>query len=479
MDASTYERLFYPRRLAVIGASDNIMKFGGMFLHTIKSHGYEGEIFPVNPKGGTIQGLKAYASIEDVPGPVDLAVLTVPAEQTPAAAEACGRKGVAGIEALTAGFREIGPAGAELEKQLLAICRKHGMRLIGPNGFGVYSPTVGLTLMPGVDFSRWPGPVGFISQSGGGACDAAYLGRSRGVYYSVMVSIGNGTDIEAAELLRYFAADDRTRVVGMYLEGVRDGREFFEALRLCAAVKPVVVLKGGLSDQGERGTVGHTGSLAGTRAGWDAAIASAGATPAADVPDLVDCLMAFQCLPGFAGGGAGVLAGGGLRCVESLDWASEYGFPVPPVSEATTEAIRKLLPPAGSRPGNPVDLANPVMSPKVIVPAMRALAEEPQIDFFVLYQMLFYLLNEMRRMGGLKVEYHTEIAAAAIEIRERLGKPLALVLPEVCSDPALWEVERGRAEARHYYVERGIPCFESSRSAFSVLRRVADYYHHR
>jgi acyl-CoA synthetase (NDP forming) len=476
MDLSAYEPLFYPRTLAVIGASDSFMKFGGMFLRTILNHGYTGKIYPVNPKGGTIQGLTAYPSIEALPGPVDLAVVTVPAAQTLAAAAACGRKGVRGLEVLTAGFREIGPEGAALERELVEIARSCGMRVIGPNGFGVYTPAVGLTLMPGVDFSRESGPVGFISQSGGGACDVAYMGAGRGVRFSTMVSYGNGADLEAAELLRYFEADPRTEVVGAYLEGVRDGREFFAALKSCAARKPVVVLKGGRGEMGNRGTMGHTGSLAGTQSGWKAALASAGATAAEDGPDLVDCLMAFCCLPGFRGEGAGVLSGGGLRCVEALDWASAYGFTAPLLRPETEARIRALLPPAGSRSGNPVDLANPVMAPQVIVPAMGALAEEPEIDFLVLYQMLFYLGNETRRMGGVRLEYHSRLAAAAVELRRRTGKPLIAVLPEIGSDPALWESERGRIEARAHYTRNGIPCFAGSRAAFSTLRRVADYY---
>lgn len=482
VNPADYRAIFYPSSLAVIGASESAMKFGGMFLRALLNHGYRGKLYPVNPKAGEIMGLKSFPQLSDVPGPVEFAVITVPADKVPAALRECARKKVKGAEILTAGFREAGPAGEALEKEALAIARAGRIRLIGPNCFGVYSPEVGLTLMPGADFSRQAGPVGFLSQSGGGTCDAAYLGRGRGVYFSTAVSYGNGCDLEAAELLRYFSADPKTRMVGAYLEGVRDGREFSEALRSCCLKKPVVILKGGLSEQGERGTLGHTGSLAGSQAAWTAAIKSAGAIPARDLRDLIECLMALNCLPGFTGGGCGILAGGGLRCVEGLDFAGRMGFPVPALDPEPAGRIQAMLPGVGGRGGNPVDLANPVMSPQIIAAAMEVLAEREDIHFLVLYQMLFYLYNELRRVmkalgdAAPKIRYHEELAAAAERLREKTGKPLVAILPDLASDPEHHEVELGRLESRLYYTTHGVPCFDTGEQAFSVLRRVADYY---
>ncbi len=482
IDVSSFRPIFYPESLAVIGASNNAMKFGGMFMRTSLEHGYKGKIYPVNPKGGEIMGLKVYTSVDEIPDPVDFAIITVPAPLVLDAVKACIKKGIKGAEILTAGFRELNPAGEALENEIVRVARKAGFRLVGPNGFGIYSPAVGLTLVPGVDFSTEPGPVGFFSQSGGGTCDMAYMSRGRGVHFSVAVSYGNGCDIESAELLRYFEADPKTGIVGAYIEGVRDGMDFMDALKSCARKKPVVILKGGLTEQGRRGTMGHTGSMAGSKQAWDAAIKSAGAVLAHDIRDLVECVMAFNCLEDFKGGGAGILAGGGLRVVESLDAASEYGFTVPEPGEATLKLMESLLPPAGARAGNPVDLANPVMSPKVIIPIMRALADRDDIDFLFLYQMLFYLLNEVRKMQKtegrqtMQFGYHQELARAAQKIRQKTGKHTAAVLPDIASDPEHFENELGRIQARHYYTSRGVPCFDTGLQAFSVLRRVADYY---
>ncbi|MFO8055807.1 MAG: CoA-binding protein [bacterium] len=482
VDVSSYEPIFYPESLAVIGASDNPLKFGGLFLKALFDHGYKGNIYPVNPRAGIIQGLQAYSAVESIPEPVDFAVITVPAPLVKDAVRGCVKKGVKGAEILSSGFREAGPEGASLEDEVARIAREGGLRLIGPNGFGLYTPEVGITLMPGVDFSRTPGPVGFFSQSGGGACDVAYSGRGRNVYFSVMVSYGNGMDIDAPELLRYFAADDRTRIVGGYLEGVSDGRDFYEALRECAAKKPVVILKGGQTEAGNRGTLGHTGSMAGSVETWEAVMKSAGAVMARDSRDLVEMLMAFSSLDEFYGGGAGILGGGGMRCVDGLDSASTYGFPVPELDEDSADRIQAMLPPAGGRGANPVDLANPVMSPAVINPAMEILADREDIEFLVIYQMLFYLLNEGRRYfektgeDSFRMEYHPEIIEKALDLRGKTGKPLIMVLPDLASDPAHSYNEVGRIEARYQFTKNGVPCFDTGLQAFSVLRRVADYY---
>jgi len=481
VDPADYRRIFYPESLAVIGASNNPMKFGGMFMRAVLSYGFKGRLYAVNPKGGDIHGLPAYKSLDEIPGPVDLAVITLPARLVPEAVRSCGRKGVAGAEIFSAGFRESGPEGERLERETYEPARRRGVRLIGPNCFGVYSPSAGLTLMPGADFPKRPGRTGLMSQSGGGACDMVYMSRGRSVYFSVAVSYGNGIDINAAELLRYFEADENTSVVGAYIEGVPDGRDFFEALTSCASKKPVVILKGGLTDQGERGTMGHTGSLAGSREAWGAAIRGAGAVAARDSRDLVELLMGFNCLEGFRGGGAGILGGGGMRCVDGLDSASAHGFRVPELDGETAAKIQSMLPPAGGRGANPVDLANPAMSPAVINSVMELLAERDDIDFLVMYQMLFYLLNEARKMSGasgenFKVEYHTRIAEKAMEIRERTGKPLIMVLIDVASDPEHAQIEAGRMEARQHYTEKGVACFDTGLQAFSVLARVCDYY---
>ena len=475
--------LLMPKSIAVIGASNNTTKFGGRFLENLIKFGYKGKLFPINPKESTIQDLKAWPDMDAINEAVDMAVITTPGQLVLPSIEACGRKGVKGVQILSAGFKEAGNLGADLESQLVAVATKNGMRIIGPNCFGIYCPAGGLTIIPGVDFSRESGPVGFISQSGGGACDIVNMGQGRGVRFSALVSYGNGCDVDAVDLLRHFENDPTTRIVGAYLEGVKDGKAFFDALKSCAQKKPVIIHKGGLTEQGQRGTIGHTGSMAGSKSTWEAAVKSAGAVIAHDLKDLGDCLMGFQLLENFTGKGAGVLAGGGLRCVEALDAASVYGFDIPVLDNKTLEAMKTLLPPSGGAAGNPADLANPGMPPEIMIPIMEMMANRGNIHFLVLYQLLFYLLSTFVKeiqanpnFNSADFEYHRKIVPAAKEIYTKYGKPLVVIIPEIASDPDHLEIEKGKLQARKFYTENGIPCFETGNQAFSVLRRVADYY---
>ena len=477
------QTLFKPKSVAVIGASNDTTKFGGRFLENLLTFGYKGKIFPVNPKETTIQGLAAMQSVETIPEAVDLAVITTPGQFVLPTVEACTQKGVKGVQILSSGFKEAGDAGAQLEKKIVDVAHRGNMRIVGPNCFGIYCPEGGLTIIPGVNFSKKSGPVGLISQSGGGACDIVNMGKGRGVRFSTLVSYGNGCDVDAVDMLQYFENEPSTKIVGAYLEGVADGKSFFNALKSCSRKKPVIIHKGGLTEQGQRGTVGHTGSMAGSKATWEAAVKSAGAVWAHDIKDLSDCLMAFQLLENFNGKGGGVLAGGGLRCVEALDAASIHGFEIPVLDDATIMSMKKLLPPSGGAAGNPADLANPGMPPEIIIPIMEMMAQKKSIHFIILYQLLFYLLStfvkeieENPNYDPSMFEYHRKIVPAAKNIFENYGKPLVVIIPEIASDPDHFDIEKGKFAARKYYTDNGVPCFETGDQAFSVLRRVSTYY---
>ena len=481
IDVSVYEPVFYPKSIAVVGVSEKNAGFGSAFLNTNLAYGFKGKLYPVNPKADEINGLKAYPSVLKIPDPVDFAVIAIPAPFVLNAVKECVKKGIKGAQILSSGFKEAGPEGEALEKEIVRVAREGNLKLIGPNCFGLHCPEAGVTLMPGGDFSKVPGSVGLISQSGGGACDLVYSAQGRGLGFSVVMSYGNACDIDAVEMMRYFEADPKTEIVGAYIEGVTDGRAFFDALKSCAAQKPVVILKGGLTDQGHRGTVGHTGSMAGTRQAWQAAIQSAGAIAATDMRDLIECLMAVNCLKGFTGGGVGLMAGGGARVVEGLDAASTFGFAVPELDAASTAKIQALLPPAGGKGGNPADLANPGIVPAVMNPTLAVMAEKADIQILVMYQMLFYYYNNMRKMAPnpeAAMAPHEEIVAKAKEIQSHTGKPLALVLVDTASHPNHGEIEQYRMKVRHYYTTSGIACFDTGHQAFSVLRRVATYYQH-
>ena len=245
MTSTDYERIFHPRRMAVVGVSSDpaSVGFGNGILIACRAMGFTGEILPVNPKGGSFAGQAIHRSVDEIPGDIDFAVIAVPAPAVPDALEACRRKGAAGAEVVTAGFAETGtPEGRALEGQIRDIAAR-GIRVVGPNCFGIYCPRSGLTLLPGPDLSRESGPVAFLSQSGGMAIDLAHLGKWTGLRFSKVISYGNGADLREAELLRYLADDSETGVISLYVEGVADGADFFAGFSVFFAAGSCPALK--------------------------------------------------------------------------------------------------------------------------------------------------------------------------------------------------------------------------------------------
>ena len=243
-----FERIFHPHNIAIIGisAEDGGTGFGSGMFRALKAMGFEGNIFPVNPKGGNLDGLPIYKQVENIEEIVDFAIITVAAKNVPEVLEGCLRKGIEGVEILSSGFSELGTeTGYELEKRIQQISAG-GIRVVGPNCFGIYCPKSGLTLLPGPDLSRQTGSVAFLSQSGGNAIDLAHKGKWMGIRFSKVVSFGNGADLRETDLLQYLANDPETKVISMYIEGIKDGDAFFESIKYAAKNKPVIVCKGGL-----------------------------------------------------------------------------------------------------------------------------------------------------------------------------------------------------------------------------------------
>lgn len=285
-----FEPLFYPKSLAVIGASSDMTKFGNIILSALIEIGFEGKIYPVNTEGGEINGLKAYRSLWEVPGEVDFAVLTIPAPAVKSSLEECRRKGVKGVEILTSGFGETGtPEGRQLEEEVAGYARG-GIRILGPNCFGVYCPESGLTILPGQNFSRQTGPIGFLSQSGGLCADLGQIAKGLGMGFSKMVSYGNGCDLAACDLLEYFFADPKTKIIAGYLEGVEEGPRFLQILKNNRGRKPVILWKAGLTGTGSRAVMSHTGSLSGAAEVWNSVLKQAGVVQVRSAEEMIDAI---------------------------------------------------------------------------------------------------------------------------------------------------------------------------------------------
>lgn len=354
MSRSSLAPFFAPRSIAVIGASRDPSKVGGSVLANLHSAGFEGRVIPVNTRAETVQGLSAFPSLLAVDGLVDLAVITVPAAAVLPALKECVSKGVGGAVVISAGFRESGAEGRQREAELRQWLSEQPIRVLGPNCLGWIRPSqrLNLTFAPGMPE---PGGIAFISHSGALAVAILDWARERRMGFSLFASLGNQADLNESDLLEAAAADAETRVIAAYMEGVADGRRFFETLRAAAAVKPVVVLKAGRSAEGARAVSSHTGALAGSDRAFDAAVKQAGAVRAASVEDLFDLARGLASQPLPRGRRLLVVTNGGGLGVIATDAAREAGLDVSPLDEATRGRLAAVLPPTASL-GNPVDL---------------------------------------------------------------------------------------------------------------------------
>jgi acetyltransferase len=345
---------FEPRSVAVVGASRDPSRVGGSVVANLRAAGFEGRIVPVNPRADVVQGLPASPSLLAVDGPVDLAVIAVPAPAVLSSLEECAAKGVGGAVLISAGFREAGAAGQAREAELRAWLVGQPIRILGPNCLGWIRPSrkLNATFAPGMPLA---GGLAFVSHSGALATAILDWARDRRLGFSLFASLGNQADLTESDILEAVADDPETRVIVAYLEGLADGRRFFDALRAATSRKPVVVLKAGRSTEGARAVASHTGALAGSDAALDAAVRQAGAVRVESVEELFDlarCL-ASQPLPG--GRRLLIVTNGGGLGVVAADAAQAAGLDVAPLPEPLRRRLATVLPPTASL-GNPVDL---------------------------------------------------------------------------------------------------------------------------
>ncbi|MHC4480882.1 MAG: CoA-binding protein, partial [Planctomycetota bacterium] len=386
-----------------------------------------------NPKHQEIEGLKCYPSLFDIEGPVDHGISSVPARIVRSLVDDCIAKGVKSIHFFTAGFSETGEEElAELEAQIVQRAVEGGIRVIGPNCMGFYVPASRLAFMPG--FPREPGPVAFISQSGGNATEMVYTSVPRGIRYSKVVSYGNAADVDEGELLDYLTDDPESEIICAYIEGVKDGRRFFEAMRRAAAVKPVIALKGGRTEAGTRAVHSHTGSLAGSSEVFDGLLRQVGAVVVNSVEEMVDLAVAFPSVgvadsgPGaLTGPGVVVVGGGGGFSVFAADELDEAGLRCPVLPEATQQALREFTPVAGTSVRNPVDSVM-VFDPSNLRETIRAVGSAENIDA-VMFHTNFNFGGWRRSAVWFDPEtYRQRATEALVEARQACGKPVVVVL---------------------------------------------------
>jgi len=348
------QAFFDPKSVAVVGASTDPSKVGGSVLANLRAGGFSGRIVPVNSRAGIVQGLPAFPSLLDVDGPLDLAVVAVPAPAVLPVLKECVAKGVRGAVVISAGFREAGPEGRDREEELRTWLKDQPLRLLGPNCLGLIRPSrrLNLTFAPGMPQA---GPLGFFSHSGALCTAILDWSRDHRVGFSLFASLGNQADLTETDFIEALAQDPETRVILGYLEGVADGRRFFEALRAAAAKKPCILMKAGRTLEGARAVSSHTGALAGSDQAFEAAVTQAGAIRVESVEELFDLARALAVQPLPAGRKVVIVTNGGGLGILATDAARTCGFEVSPLDEAARGRLAKVLPPQASL-GNPVDV---------------------------------------------------------------------------------------------------------------------------
>ncbi len=383
MAATDISVFFRPAGVAVIGASRDPQKLGhGVVRNLINNH-YTGPIYPVNPREDEILNLRAYPSIADVPDPLELAVVAVPAPLVAAQIEACGRRGVAAAIIISGGFREVGPEGEAREQAVRRLARRYGMRILGPNCIGTIDAHTPLNTTFVVGMPR-AGDIAFLSQSGAVAAAVMDWAVGSGVGFSRIVSLGNQVDVTEADILSAIGRDGRTRVITGYLEGVSDGRAFIQAATRAAQDLPIVMLKAGRSERGARAVSSHTGALAGDKAAYEAAFRRAGVLWAHTMEELFDWgrALAWQPLP--AGNRVAILTNAGGPAILAVDSLIEAGMQIAPLTDATKAFLRQRVFPAASVQ-NPVDILAGA-GPATYALCLDALLTDETVDAVVVMQ---------------------------------------------------------------------------------------------
>jgi acetyl coenzyme A synthetase (ADP forming)-like protein len=401
-----------PRGVAVIGASPKPGKLGHSVLHNVIQYGYKGQVYPINPKASEILGLKTYPSVLDIPGPVDLAVVLIPSRAVPGVIEECGKKGIMGAVIISAGFREVGRAGRQLEKELIEVARRYGVRLIGPNVLGIIDTTIGLNASFAAGMPR-KGQIAFMSQSGALCTSILDIALGQGIGFSRFYSIGNKADLNEIDFLRAWAEDPNTKVIAAYLEGITNGSEFVQVARKVTRMKPFVSIKSGTTSAGSRAASSHTGTLAGSEKAYDAAYKQSGVVRAGSVQDLFDYALAFARQPLPENDAVAVVTNAGGPGIMASDAIERSGMRLASLTPEIQQRLRAALPAAASVV-NPLDVLGDAPADRYAL-AIEAALSDPNVGVVLVVltpQTSTQIPETARVLGELARKYRKPTFAA-------------------------------------------------------------------
>ncbi|MEW6142568.1 MAG: CoA-binding protein [Chloroflexota bacterium] len=460
-DFAAMDRIFHPRSIALAGIPiSDPGHWTRTFLNSLLEFGFPGPLYLVNPRGGEVKGMTVYRSIAEVPGEIDYVISTVPPRAAAAHIAECAAKGVRTIHFCTAGFSETGEtAHARYEVELLKAARQHGVRIIGPNCMGIYCPESHISFH--MEFPQESGPVGFISQSGGNTIDLVIPGKWRGIRFSKVISYGNAVDLDESDFFEYLTEDPSTRIITAYVEGIKDGGKFLQSLSRAARAKPVVLLKGGVSESGNRAAAGHTAALASSDHIWEALCRQTGVIRVHSLEELTNAVVTLLYMPRPSGRSAAVLGPGGGSSVLIGDEFERAGLKIPPLPAAIREQLTSFTPLEGNILHNPIDYSQNIIEFDKVADATRILARWDEIDFIV-----GYVRPNLAAPHFL--DRISPMISAMLEGTRPSGKPLVIVLqpgvpPYVASQ---------MSKITDKFIAEGLPIFYSFRGAAGAINAV-------
>ena len=467
------EAAFHPKTVAVVGVSSDAKRegprsFGGAgFIHSFEQLGFRGRIYPVNPKAKELLGLKTYPDVSSIPEPVDLVVVSVPAQALPSVLEDCITANARNIHVYTAGFEETGEEDArELGQKVRQIALRGGLRIIGPNCMGLYVPEAGVGT-----FDRMPkesGPVSFVSQSGGHCNWFSHYAPDYGIRFSKAISFGNAYVLDSTDYLEYLMVDPQTEIICMYLEGVKDGRKLLKQVREINPVKPVILWKAGLTEAGSRAAASHTASLAGQEAVWRGFFAQTGAVPVFSLEEMAEITMTFLYVKPPPGKRVAVLGLGGGSSVASADACNREGLEVPTLTQETQAELKKFIPLAGSSIKNPLDTVMMFNNMSFLEREIELVAADPLIDMLIVRPHM----DIVRATGPEQVDGFIN-HLCDFSKNNPYGKPVVIAFESFGNDP--WETEM-RSKLQVELPQKGVAVFHSLTGASRALARFFEYH---
>ena len=459
------DRAFNPRSVAVVGDK---MGLGYMWLRSL-SH-FSGKLYSVqiDPRefpGIASLGVKNYLSLLDIPDEIDYVLVAVPSKVAPQIIRDCVQKKVGAASLFTAGFAESGTAeGIELQKTIAGIARRGKLNLIGPNCMGIHNPKIGLRHSPDQTYG-YSGNAGFISQSGTHATFFTLVAPLNGIKVSKSVSYGNAAVLDSTDFLEYLGSDDETRVIGIYIEGVNDGRRFRDCLRDVAQRKPVLVWKGGETSEGDRATRSHTGSLAGSPQVWDALVKQCGATKVGSIDDMIDTMQVLLNAKPTAGNRVGLAAMTGGQSVIITDAFAEAGFEVPQLTKRSYREFASFFNTLGASYRNPLDVSLNFPHLDRIIKSLDIFSRDENIDAVVLEISVAFMKDLMWLDASLLDRMVDELA----QHKARSPKPFITIVV-----PAHAEIEA--IEIRKKLAAHSIPHFLSFSRGANALKKAISYW---